>query len=106
MYSETIASVVVDLSIIYPDLVTPLITALLDDPLPQVHLIFLQRLNEIHLNEYLIRRLVLEESMEGPNWRVREEVAKHMACLLVAAKDTPQMALLLTIVSLMMMTNS
>lgn len=96
--SEMIAGVIVDLSSIYPDIVEPIFRVLLEDPTPQVRLIFLQRLDEIQLNENLINRLVLDEALEGPAWRIREEIAKHMSCLLKATQDSPQQQALLNIV--------
>lgn len=90
MNRETVAGVIVDLGTVYPDLVEPSYTALLNNLTPQVRLLLLQRLNEIHLNEEMNRRLVLESSLEGPFWRIREEIARHMSYLLKATKDTPQ----------------
>lgn len=98
MSSEMIANVIIDLSSIYPDIVEPIVRVLLEDPSPQVRLIFLQRLDEIQLNENLINRLVLDETLEGPAWRIREEIAKHMSHLLKATENTPQQQALLNIV--------
>ena len=96
--SEQIASVVIDLAPAFPEKTAALFDLLLTSPTPQVRLLLLRRLNEVTLNESLVRCVVLDESLDGPDWRVREEVAKHMACLLSATKDSPQQAKLLEIV--------
>ena len=96
--SEQIASVVIDLAPAFPEKTAALFDLLLTSPTPQVRLLLLRRLNEVTLNESLVRCVVLDESLDGPDWRVREEVAEHMACLLSATKDSPQQAKLLEIV--------
>ena len=90
MHSETVAGVMVDLSAVFPELVAPELSTLMNNLIPQVRLLLLQRLDEIQLNEELVNRLVLESPMDGPLWRIREEIARHICCLLVATKDTPQ----------------
>ena len=95
--TEQIASVVIDLAPAFPEKTAALFDLLLTSPTPQVRLLLLRRLNEVTLNESLVRCVVLDESLDGPDWRVREEVAKHMACLLSATKDSPQQAKLLEI---------
>ena len=95
---EQVAGVVVDLGKVYPNNVKPLFELLLNSPAPQVRLLLLRRLNEVTLNETLVSRVVLDENLDGPDWRVREEVAKHMAYLLSATKDTPQQDKLIDIV--------
>ena len=91
-------SVVIDIGPIFPDKVSALFDLLLQAPSPEVRLLLLRRLDEVALTPALVNRVVLEESLDGPDWRVREEVAKHMACLLSATKDSPQQAKLLEIV--------
>ena len=97
--SEQITGVVIDLSKLFPDKVPPLFDLLLTSPTPQVRLLLLRRLNEVTLNETLVRRVVLDEGLDGPDWRVREEVAKHMAYLLSATRESEQQGKLLEIVS-------
>lgn len=95
---EQIASVVIDLGCVLPDKVNALFDLLLASPSPEVRLLLLRRLDEVTLTQSLVSRVVLDESLDGPDWRVREEVAKHMAYLLSATKDTDQQARLLDIV--------
>lgn len=95
---EQIASVVIDLGCVLPDKVSALFDLLLASPSPEVRLLLLRRLDEVTLTQSLVSRVVLDESLDGPDWRVREEVAKHMAYLLSATKDTDQQARLLDIV--------
>ena len=73
--SEQIASVVIDLAPAFPEKTAALFDLLLTSPTPQVRLLLLRRLNEVTLNESLVRCVVLDESLDGPDWRVREEVA-------------------------------
>lgn len=96
--SEQVASVVVDLCQRFPEKVNPLFELLLKSPAPQVRLLILRRLDEIALNENLVNSVVLSENLEGPDWRVREEVAKHMAYLLSSTQGTPQLEKLIDIV--------
>ncbi|KAK8804943.1 hypothetical protein WA171_006908 [Blastocystis sp. BT1] len=88
--TEQITGVVIDLSKLFPDKVATLFDLLLTSPTPQVRLLLLRRLNEVTLNETLVRRVVLDEGLDGPDWRVREEVAKHMAYLLSSTQGSPQ----------------
>ena len=97
--SEQITGVVIDLSKLFPDKVATLFDLLLTSPTPQVRLLLLRRLNEVTLNETLVRRVVLDEGLDGPDWRVREEVAKHMAYLLSSTQGSPQQDKLIEIVS-------
>lgn len=97
MITEQITGVVIDLSKLFPDKVPPLFDLLLTSPTPQVRLLLLRRLNEVTLNETLVRRVVLDEGLDGPDWRVREEVAKHMAYLLSATRESEQQGKLLEI---------
>lgn len=100
MCSEQITGVVIDLSKLFPEKVASLFDLLLTSPTPQVRLLLLRRLNEVTLNESLVRRVVLDEGLDGPDWRVREEVAKHMAYLLNSTKGSPQQDKLIEIVSM------
>ena len=98
--SEQVASVVVDLCKLFPEKVNPLFELLLKSPAPQVRLLILRRLDEVALNESLVSSVVLTENLDGPDWRVREEVAKHMAYLLASTQGTPQLEKLIDIVAM------
>ena len=95
--TEQVASVVVDLCKLFPEKVNPLFELLLKSPAPQVRLLILRRLDEVALNESLVSSVVLTENLDGPDWRVREEVAKHMAYLLASTQGTPQLEKLIDI---------
>ena len=66
----------------FPDEMAALFPLLLTNHNSQVRLIILRRLNEITLTEEQIKQIVLDEKLDGSDWRVREEVARHMDCLL------------------------
>ena len=96
---ESVAGVIIDLISMYPKEMEPLLDKLLTSPTPAVRLLLLKRLDEIKLTESIIQKVILSESLDGPDWRVRDEVANHMAYLLKATNGTEMQLRLLDIVS-------
>lgn len=79
---EEVANVVIELLSTFPDHMNALFPLLLSNTTSQVRLIILRRVDTITLTEEQVQTIVLEKQVEPLEWRVREEIARHIDCFL------------------------
>ena len=66
----------------FSDRMNALLPLLLGNTTSQVRLIILRKVDTITLTEEQVKLLILEKQAEPLEWRVREEIARHMDCFL------------------------